>query len=112
MGVFHGNDLVAGTVYNNWDNDHGVIELVSGSRDPRWLTRKVIGAMFHLPFGILNTRIAVLRVSEFNAPMRSIAKRFGFQETIIPRIRGNNEAECVYTISADEWAKHRMNNHG
>lgn len=109
MGVFHRGELVAGTAYHNWHPDEGVIELTSASTTPKWLTRPVVRAMFHLPFNMLGARLAVLRVSERNTNMRRIAQRFGFHETIIPRLRGENEAECVYTLSASDWSKHRMN---
>lgn len=109
MGVFDKGELVAGTAYNNWEPDSGVIELVSGSTTARWLTRPVVRAMFYLPFVLLGSRLVALRVSEHNETMRAIAMRFGFEETIIPRIRADNEAECVYTLTADDWSKHRMN---
>lgn len=112
MAVTHGGKLVAGTVYHNWHPDDGVIELTSYSDNPRWLTRKVVQAMFALPFDMLGARLVVLRVSEHNAKMRGIARRFGFHETIIPRLRGDNEAECVYTLSAHDWSNHRMSKHG
>ena len=112
MGVFHGGRLVAGTLYHNWQPSEGVIELSSGSTTPRWLCKPVIKAMFHLPFAMLDARLCVLRVSEHNATMRAIARRFGFQETIIPRLRGDSEAECVYTLSASDWANHRINING
>lgn len=109
MGVFDAGNLVGGAVYHNWQPDDGVIELTSASIDPRWLTAPVIKAMFHLPFGMLRARLAVLRVSERNERMRQIARRFGFQETVIPLLRGDDEAECVFTLSAADWAAHRMN---
>lgn len=109
MGVFDGPDLVAGTLYHNWQPSEGVIELTSASTTPRWLQRPIIKAMFSLPFDRLDVRLTVLRVSEKNRVMRSIARRFGFSETIIPRLRGPDEAECVYTLSAQEWADHKMN---
>ena len=109
MGVFRHDELIAGTLYHNWHPEEGVIELTSGATTPRWLTKPVIMAMFHLPFDMLGARLAVLRVSEHNTQMRGIAQRFGFSETIIPKLRGDNEAECVYTLSATDWANHRMN---
>lgn len=109
MGVFHGGALVAGVVFHNWQPGEGVIELSAASSDPAWLTRNVIRSMFHLAFNMVGARLVVLRVSERNEGMRRIAQRFGFQETIIPRLRGDDEAECVYTLSASDWAGHRMN---
>lgn len=108
MGVVHNGELVAGTVYNNWNEDHGVIELSSGTTTPRWLTRPVVQTMFRVPFDMIGARLCVLRVSEHNTRMREIAIRFGFDETIIPRVRADNEAECVYTLSKDDWRNHKI----
>ena len=109
MGVFDRGELVAGTVYHNWHTDHGTIELSSASLNARWLTRPVVGAMFAMAFNGIGARLCVLRVSEHNSDMRGIARRFGFEETVIPRVRGPQEAECIYTLSASDWAAHRMN---
>ena len=109
MGVFDRGHLVAGTVYHNWHPECGAIELSSASSTRRWLARPVVKAMFALPFDRLGCRIVALRVSEHNATMRGIARRFGFHETIIPRLRGDDEAECIYTLHRDDWAAHPMN---
>lgn len=108
MGVFDGNRLIAGVVYHNWHPDDGVIELSSGGTDPRWATRNVLKAMFWLAFNGLEARMVVLRISGNNSKMRSIAKRLGFSETIIPRLRGDNEAESVCTLHADDWRNNRL----
>lgn len=109
MAVLDQDRLVAGSVFHNWHPDEGVVEISSASTDGRWLSPPVIKAMFGLPFDRLGCRLVVLRVSERHHKMRGIARRFGFQETVIPRLRGEDEAECVYTLSASEWAGHRMN---
>lgn len=108
MGVFSDDRLVAGTVFHNWHPESGVIELSSASRSPRWLTRPVIRAMFSMPFDQLSCRMVVLRVSEKNDTMRRIARSFGFTETVIPDLRGVGEGECVFTLSKDDWTKHKV----
>ncbi len=50
MAVIDDGRLIAGTLYHNWQEADGVIELSSASLSKRWLTRPVIRAMFHLPF--------------------------------------------------------------
>lgn len=109
MGVFDRGVLVAGTAFHNWHEREGVIELSSASTTRRWLSRPVIKAMFALPFDRLSARLCVLRVSERNRAMCRIARDFGFQETVIPRLRGSDEAECIYTLSSDDWAAHKLN---
>lgn len=108
MGVFDDDGtLVAGTIYHNWNPESGVIELSSASTTPRWLTRRVIAAMFGLPFDRFGARMVALRVSEHNDRMRGIARRFGFHEAVIPDLRGPGEDECIYTLSSDGWNNHK-----
>lgn len=96
--------LVAGTVFHNYDKKAGIIELSSASKDPRWLSRDTLRLMFSYPFDQLDCQMVVLRVAEKNDRMRGIAKRFGFTEYIIPRLRGRSEAECVQTLTYEQWA--------
>ena len=96
-------ELIGGTVFHNWDPTAGVIELSTGTVDPRWMARKSILAMFKFPFDQLGCQMVVLRVAEKNEHMREIARRFGFDEYIIPRLRGPFEAGCIYTLTAEQW---------
>lgn len=96
-------EMIAGTVFHNWFPEAGVIELSSAADSPKWLTRKSLQVMFGYPFDQLGCQLVVLRVSERNERMRSIAKRFGFAEYVIPRLRNRNTAECVYTLTVEDW---------
>jgi RimJ/RimL family protein N-acetyltransferase len=107
MAVFHYGHVVAGTLYHNWHPESGIIELTSASTDGRWLTRTVIKAMFGMAFGMIGAQMAVLRVSERNIDMVAIAKRFGFDGVLIPRLRGRDEAEWVFTLTDDAWRASR-----
>ena len=107
MAVFHDGLMVAGTLYHNWQPDSGVIELTSASTDRRWLTKTVVKAMFHMAFAMIGAQLAVLRVSERNAGMVEIAQRFGFQGTLIPRLRGRTESEWIFTLTDEDWRASR-----
>lgn len=96
-------NLIGGSIFNNWDPKAGVIEISTATTDPRWLSRKSILAMFQFPFNQLGCQMVVLRVAETNERMRSIAKRFGFSEYLIPRLRGRFETECIYTLTVEQW---------
>ena len=104
MGVHQDGKLIAGTVYHNYHPKEGVIELTSASTSKRWLTRQVINAMFALPFDCLGCQLTVLRVSERNTGMCKIARKFGFTETYIPRLRGRDEGEYIFCLTDDQWA--------
>ncbi len=69
----------------------------------------MLKAMFGYPFDQLGCQMVVLRVSERNAVMTGIAKRFGFTSHRIPRLRGRDEAEILFTLTDDEWRSHPVN---
>lgn len=108
MGVFSRDQLVAGTLYHNWQPETGVIELTSASLEKRWLTRPVINAMFELPFQRLGCQMVVLRVREDNDNMQGIARSFGFDEYFIPRLGGRDKGEHIFTFTDDQWASSKF----
>lgn len=103
MAVIEDGQIIAGTLYHNWHPDEGVIELTSFSLSKRWLTKRVINAMFNLPFACLGCQLVVLRVSERNTVMCHIARSFGFTEVYIPRLRGKEEGEFIFSYTDDQW---------
>lgn len=109
MGVFDGDELIAGTLFHNHYVQEGLMELTSASKSRRWLTKPVIRAMFSLPFDLFDCQICVIRVSSKNDVMLRIARSFGFSEYVIPRLRGRDENEHVFTLTDDQWKKHKVN---
>ncbi len=109
LGLIQGDRLVAGVVFHNYAPEAGVIELSSASTSRRWLTRPMLKGMFGYPFEQLGCQMVVLRVSERNAVMIEIAERFGFTALRIPRLRGRDEAEILFTLTDDEWRAHPVN---
>lgn len=103
MAVLEDGKLIAGTLYHNYYPDEGVIELSSFSLSKRWLTRRVVNAMFEMPFDKLGCQLVVLRVSERNEVMCHIARSFGFSEVYIPRLRGREEGEFIFSYTDDQW---------
>lgn len=108
MAVVDEGMLIAGVLYHNHYPDAGVIEMTAASVDKRWLTRPVLKAMFALPFDRFGCQLCVLRVSEHNRPMHRIAKAYGFNEYIIPRLRGRDEAEHILTLTDDHWRQSKF----
>lgn len=114
FGVFHDGRLIAGLLWHNWQPEAGVIELSAAAIDRRWLTRQALRTMFDVPFRGWGCQLAVLRVSPRNAWMLHIARRFGFKEYRVPRLRGRTEDEIIFTFTDDQWASHPLsrNCHG
>lgn len=109
MAVVDDGVIIAGVLYNNYHPKEGVIEMHAGALSKKWLTRPVLRAMFSHAFDKFQCQLCVLRVSERNKPMLRIAKSYGFQQYIIPRLRGRDEAECILTLSDDDWRSNRFN---
>ncbi|WP_376742363.1 GNAT family N-acetyltransferase [Ensifer canadensis] len=109
LGLVDGDRLVAGCVFHNYAPEAGVIELSSASVSKRWLTRPMLKGMFGYPFDQIGCQMVVLRVSERNAGMIEIAERFGFKAYRIPRLRGRDEAEILFTLTDDDWLNHAVN---
>lgn len=109
LGLIDADRLAAGVVFHNYNPEAGVIELSAASISRRWLTRPMLKGMFGYPFDQLSCQLVVLRVSERNAVMIEIAERFGFTAHRIPRLRGRDEAEILFTLTDDEWRAHPVN---
>ena len=101
--------LIGGVLYHHFSPRDGVMEMSAAAVDRRWLTRPVLKAMFTVPFETFACQLAVLRVSERNTAMLRIAKAYGFNEYVIPRLRGRNEADHILTLSDDDWRANRFN---
>lgn len=108
LGLRIGGELIAGVVFQNWNPKAQTIEISAGATDSRWLARKSLLTIFGYVFDTAGCQLCVLQVSEHNDRMRSIARRLGFTETLIPRMRGRNEALVVYTLTVEQWATSRI----
>lgn len=107
LGMVEGDRLIAAVVFNNWSPEDGTIEMSAAADSKRWLTRPMLNAMFGFCFDECQCQLVALRVSEHNTTMIDIARRFGFSETRIARLRGRNEAEIIFTLTDDTWNAHR-----
>lgn len=103
IGVAEGGQLVGGTCFHNWYPKDGVVEMTSASITSKWLTRRMIRAIFNYAFGLLECQLVVMRVSANNSTMLNIGQRFGFNSYTIPRLRGRSEDEVIFTLTDDQW---------
>lgn len=108
IGFVENGILIGGTVYHRYDPEAGVIEMSTVATTPRWLTPKVLHAIFAYPFEQIGVQMVLLQVAPTNERMRNIAKRFGFDEYRIPRLRGRDEDGMIYTLTDDQWRETRF----
>ena len=113
LAVFDGSALIAVVIYHNWDPEAGVIEISAAATSKRWLTRKVLHEIFAYPFERLEYQMVVARVSPNNQTKSGrgttrIFRSFGFDEYRIPRLRGRDEDEIIFTLTDDQWRSKTM----
>lgn len=99
---------VAGVVFHNYSPESGVIEMSAAALSPRWLTRPVLRAIHRYIFEDCGCQLAVMRVSERNTRMCRIAQKAGYSGYRIPRLRGPDEAEMIFTQSREAWQSGRL----
>lgn len=103
MAVAHGEEIVAGMVYCNYDKDAGVVEISGAADTPRWLTRPVLHEMFSYAFDELGCQAVVMRVDPGNSRLDRMLRAYGFTRHDLPRMRGREKAEAIYILGDDIW---------
>ncbi len=108
IGVRDGLALVGGVVFHNWMPETGVIEMSAVGATPRWMSRTVIRTMFGYCYDTMGCQLVVWRVAEDNHRTRRLAERLGFTGYPIPRLRGRDRADIIYTLPEEEWRQGRF----
>lgn len=111
LGVYEGAEPVAGFVFHNWEPQAGVIEVTAYALSPKWATRANLRALFSYPFDQCGCQMVVARTGVDNRFARRLWQAFGAAEYVIPRLNGRNNDGVLYTLTAEQWAKSRIN-HG
>lgn|GEM_PF-1231819 len=108
MGVLLDSALIAVAVFHNWQPRHGVIELSAAATSKRWLTGRVLHAMFAYAFEGAGAQIVVSRTSPKDRALGRILKTYGFKTYCIPRLRGRDEDEWIHTLTDDDWRSNQF----
>jgi RimJ/RimL family protein N-acetyltransferase len=104
IGVANDNqELIAGVVYHNWSPEAGVIEMSCAASTARWLNKSVMQTIFAYPFEEIGCQMVVMRVSDRNERMKRIFRALDFEEYLIPRLRGREEDEIIFTLTQETW---------
>lgn len=112
MAVIEDGELIGGTVFHNWDEGAGVIELSAASTSRRWLTPKVIQSMHFFPFDMMGCQMVLHRVRSDNPLMCSIHRRFGAKEIVLERGFGRDVDCHIFTLTAEAWRDHPVYKRG
>lgn len=109
MAVIHGGNVIAALIYNNWDDEAGVIEISGAADTPRWLSKPVLKEMFDYPFVRLGCQAVAMRGDAENNHLTRILPAYGFKKYDIPRLRGRDKTEAIYVLSDDDWKASKFN---
>lgn len=109
MGVFDGHKLIAVMVYHGYSRQYQTVEVSGAAVDSRWLTRSVLREMFSTPFKEWDIQLLCMRVSDNNKSLHRMLKAYGFEGVRIPRLRGRDEGEVIFTLTAEAWATNKFN---
>ena len=105
IGISDGSDLLAGVVY--FASRGYVVEMAIASKTPRWCTRKVLRALFHYPFNVLQCKRITVTVDADKPQIREFDERLGFvYEGTLKE--GHPNGDCaIYRMLRDEckWLK-------
>ncbi len=107
--------LIGGFVFHNYQPGAGVIEVSFAGAGRRWLTRRVLYAVFSYVFDELGCQLAVARTPASLASVLRIASAYGFAQARVPRLFGRHEDGIISTLTAEAWRSngfHKENAHG
>lgn len=107
LGVWRGQELRGAFIFHNWEPDAGVMEM-SSAGEKGWLTLGAIYKAHRYIFDEAGCQLSVMRVSVENEHMCRTAEHFGYTGHVIPRLRGRDEDEVIYTLTEEDWRANRF----
>lgn len=108
LAVVEGGKLIAAVICHNWDEQAGVIEISAASDSRRWMSRKVLLALFSRIFGEFEVQTCVARLDAGNDELVSIFQRFGFSTIRLPNLRGRGRDEVLCLLTDTDWRQGRF----
>lgn len=112
MVISKNKTVIACIIFTNYNSDYGVIEINGGAITRNWLNRNIIKKMADFVFGYLGCQSVYARCCADNKKLDRMFHSAGFKRTDLPRLRGREMAESVYTLSDDDWQNNKLNKRG
>ena len=97
-----GKRVLGGVVFNNWEPEHGVIEVTVGSLSPRWLTRSILKQVTEYVYNDCGCHAMFARTTADN-PSVKIWRALGAEEREIPHLMGRGKAQTVFVLTDEAW---------
>jgi hypothetical protein len=102
FGVFKGQKLKGAVAFHDWNPRHGTIEFSAASGDESWLSRMVIREIARYAFDELGCQLLVTQNDPEDTRVIRIIKSLGFDQILIPNLRGKGRAGSFMTLTVEQ----------
>lgn len=102
FGVFDGSKLKGAVAFHDWNPRFETIEFSAASRDESWLSRSVIREIARYAFDELGCQLLVTQNDPEDTRVIRIIKSLGFDQILIPNLRGRGKAGSFMTLTVEQ----------
>jgi len=102
FGVFNGSELQGAVAFHDWKPHFGTIEFSAASASGTWLSRQVIKEIARYAFDELGCQLLVTQNDPDNTRVVRIIKSLGFDQVLIPNLRGKGKAGSFMTLTVEQ----------
>lgn len=102
FGVFKDGVLQGAVAFHDWKPHFGTIEFSAASASGSWLSRQVIREIARYAFDELGCQLLVTQNDPENTRVIRIIKSLGFEQVLIPNLRGKGKAGSFMSLTVDQ----------
>jgi RimJ/RimL family protein N-acetyltransferase len=102
FGVFSNGKLQGAVAFHDWKPHYGTIEFSAASSSGSWLSRAVIREIARYAFDELGCHLLITQNDPDNTRVIRIIKSLGFDQILIPNLRGKGKAGSFMTLTVEQ----------
>jgi len=102
FGVFQNGELQGAVAFHDWKPHYGTIEFSAASASGWWLSRTVIREIARYAFDELGCQLLVTQNDPEDTRVIRIIKSLGFDQILIPNLRGKGKAGSFMTLTVEQ----------
>ena len=100
--------LVGGVIYGNYDPVAETIEMAGAAITPRWLTRRIIEAIYQYPFLQCGCQMIYQRTPADDERLLRQLAAGGYSFIKIPRMFGRNRDGVLCMLTYEDWTNSKF----
>ena len=102
FGVFKDRQLQGAVAFHDWKPHYRTIEFSAASASGSWLSRAVIREIARYAFDELGCQLLVTQNNPEDTSVIRIIKALGFDQILIPNLRGKGKAGSFMTLTVEQ----------